>query len=114
MKQLYTLDSMVDRQITRVENWGDVMYIFFHDDTFIQFNGGSEYITEDDYGIDYLNICETPIDMEAKYALYLISSEEFEAWKDEVEKKNSETNRDQKMNKLKKLAEELNVQLPNL
>jgi len=114
MKQLYTLDSMVDRQITRVENWGDVMYIFFHDDTFIQFNGGAEYMIGDDWGIDYLNICEEPIDMEAKYALHLIDEEEYDAWVEEDERKYNEQHRKHDIVKLKTLAEKLDVKLPNL
>ena len=109
MKQLYNQEDMVDRQITRVENWDKEMFIFFHDNTFVWLIGGAEYMTGDDYGIDFITISQSPINMEYKYSLYLISEEEYDAWCEKESEEYETQNREHKMYSLKKLAEELNV-----
>lgn len=114
MKQLFNQLSMLDRTITRIESWGDVMYIFFHDNTFVEINGGAQYITGDDYGIDFVNIGEEYIDMDTKYSLDIVSEEEYDKWCAEQEKIEEENDRGYKLNKLKKLAEELDVKLSDM
>ena len=114
MKQLYNQEDMIDRQITRVESWGKEMFIFFHDNTFIQLNGGAEYIDDGGLGIDFITISQYPIDMEYKYSLRLISEEEYDAWCEKENEEYEAQNREHKMYKLKKLAEELEIELPDL
>lgn len=112
MKQLLGFQEMLGKKISRVENFGDTMYIFFTDDSYAQIIGGSEYLTGEDFGIDYLTISQYPLDMETKYSLYLISEEEYDAYCEEEDRKDEEQDRVADILKLKMLAEKLNVELP--
>lgn len=113
MKQLFNQDDMLDRQIVRIENWGGDLFIFFHDNTFIWMKGGAEYVG-DMYGVDFIGIHQQPICMDYKYSLNLIDEKEYDQWCNEKEEEESEQYRQNKIDKLKRLAEELEIELPNM